>query len=519
MGARGMSGDGDGEGTMEATRMVRRRRPGVAALLALGVIGLALAIVAGRPGPGPVLTTIAVGSFSGAASLSVDEGAGRAYVVADSGGGSAGHAVVRVLDTTRATVVRTTALPGQPFGLTTVLVDARRGRAYAASTGSTSCSSSGGGPQTCTTTGAAVVVLDARTGQPLRTLAVDAGRGLALDGRTGLLYALPSAGGTPSGGPPTPGSGTTRVTVIDPRTGRVVRTIALPGGGGQGGDVGTLAIDARGGRLVVVRTFASGFRGSGTPPSAVDVVALVDGRLLRHALLRHAPLTAARFGPFGSLLIDEPRERAFYIAGAGVSTLDPQRGTLVRVTPTGGGVGTLVEDARTGHVFTTTLGPLRVVATGARNSGAGTQTQVPAGVGSLLMLDARSGALVRTLPIGPATTGVAVDERRGRVYVLSIGFADAHNRLTRPGTLSVVDERRGQSVRTLAVGAVPVWLALDRRHDRLLVGCIGAFGGTPDDPWGWVPGPVRRLLPFLPRPPAPTSTPQGSVLILDTTRL
>jgi len=30
---------------------------------------------------------------------------------------------------------------------------------------------------------------------------------------------------------------------------------------------------------------------------------------------------------------------------------------------------------------------------------------------------------------------------------------------------------------------------------------------------------VRRLLPFLPRPPAPTSTPQGSVMILDTTRL
>jgi len=78
-------------------------------------------------------------------------------------------------------------------------------------------------------------------------------------------------------------------------------------------------------------------------------------------------------------------------------------------------VGTLVEDARTGHVFTTTLGSLRVVATGARNSGARTQTQVPAGVGSLLMLDARSGALLRTLPIGPATTGVAVDERRGQI--------------------------------------------------------------------------------------------------------
>ncbi len=507
--ARGVSGGG--EGTMGTTRMVRRRRPGVAVLLALGVIGLALAIVAGRPGPGPVLTTIAVGSFSGAASISVDEGAGRAYVVAYSGGGSSGRAVVRVLDTTRATVVRTTALPGQPFGVTTVAVDARRGRAYTASTGSTSCSSSGGGPQTCTTTGAAVVVLDARTGQPLHTLAVDAGRGMAIDGRTGLLYALPTAGGTPSGGPPISGGGTTRVTVIDPRTGRVVRTIALPGGG-QGFGFGTLAIDARGGRLVVVRTFASGFGGSGTPPSAMDVVALADGQLLRHV-----PLPGARFVPFASLLIDESRERAFFIASAGVSTLDPRRGTLVRVTPTGGGVGTLVEDARTGHVFTTTLGPLRVVAMGARNSAA--RTQVPAGDGSLRMLDARSGALLRSVPIGPFTTGVAVDERRGRVYVLSVGFADARGGLTRPGTLNVVDERSGQIVRTLVVGAVPATLALDRRHDRLLVGCYGAVGGTADDPWGWVPGPVRRLLPFLPRPPAPTSTPQGSVMILDTTRL
>jgi hypothetical protein len=105
------------------------------------------------------------------------------------------------------------------------------------------------------------------------------------------------------------------------------------------------------------------------------------------------------------------------------------------------------------------------------------------------------------------------------VYVLSIGAVDARGGLTRPGALSVVDERSGQVVRTLAVGAVPLALALDRRHDRLLVGCIGAFGGTPDDPWGWAPGPVRRLLPFLPHPPAPIRTPQGSVLVLDTTRL
>ncbi len=495
---------------MGATRMVRRRRPGVAVLVALGVIGLALAIVAGRPGPGPVLTTIAVGSFSGAASISVDEGAGRAYVVAY-GGGNSGRAVVRVLDTATGALVRTAALPGHTSGGGAVAVDARRGRAYAVIAGSTVCGATGGAAQSCTTTGAAVVVLDARTGRPLRTLAADAGRGVAIDGRTGLLYALPAVGGTPPGVPPTPGGGTTRVTVIDPRTGQIVRTIALPGGG-QGFGFGTLAIDARGGRLVVVRTFASGFGGSGTLPSAMDVVALADGQPLRHV-----PLPGARFVPFASLLIDESRERAFFIAGAGVSTLDPRRGTLVRVTPTGGGVGTLAEDARTGHVFTTTLGPARLVATGARTGAA--RASVPAGAGSLVMLDARSGALLRSVPIGPFTTGVAVDERRGRVYVLSIGFADARGGLTRPGTLNVVDERSGQIVRTLVVGAVPVTLAFDRRHDRLLVGCIGAFGGTQDDPWAWVPGPVRRLLPFLPHPPAPIRTPQGSVMVLDTTRL
>jgi len=87
----------------------------------------------------------------------------------------------------------------------------------------------------------------------------------------------------------------------------------------------------------------------------------------------------------------------------------------------------------------------------------------------------------------------------------------------------VVDERTWRVMRTLAVGAAPVALALDRRHDRLLVACAGpspgVSGGTREDPWGWLPGPVRHLLPFLPRPPAPPATPQGSVTVLDTARL
>ncbi len=242
-------------------------------------------------------------------------------------------------------------------------------------------------------------------------------------------------------------------------------------------------------------------------------------------LVRHIPLPGTGFVDlYHPPLIDEARGRAYVGLGGygygvgGVEVIDTRRATLLRATATGAGFGDIAEDTRTGRIFTTALGGMRTVTT--RPPGGGTSTtQVPVGIGSLRVLDAGSGVLLRSLPIGVGTTDVAVDERRGRVYVLSIGPPDARGGLTRPGALNVVDERSGQVVHTLAVGAVPLTLALDRHHDRLLVACIGSFGGTPDDPWGWVPGQVRRLVPFLPHPPAPIRTPQGSVLVIDTTRL
>jgi len=529
MGARGMSGDGDGEGTMEATRMVRRRRPGVAALLALGVIGLALAIVAGRPGPGPVLATVAVGFWGVTPTITVDEVVGRAYVPARVGSGGGGVGGVQVVDTATGAVVGTVTLPGQNGGALVVAVDGRRGRAYAATNGGTRCGSTGSGLQTCTAIGAAVVALDARTGQSLPLLSVDAGHGLSIDARTGLLYALPS-GGTVGGGAPTV------LRAHDPHTGRVVRTIALrddsPNGGVgalaidgrgvgalaiDGRGVGALAIDGRGRMLVAVRV---AFRPVGTATVSVDVVDLTRGRLVGHIVLPSAGFIAAYRPP----LLDAARGRAYiglssYGSGpAQVAVIDTGRGTLVRDLATGVGFGTIAEDTRTGRVFATALGAVRTVTTRTPGGGTGTR-QIPGGVGGLRVLDARSGTLLQRVPIGVGTTDVVVDERRGRVYALNIGPADARGGLTHPGTLSVVDERSGRVMRTLAVGAVPVTLALDRRHDRLLVGCYGAVGGTPNDPWAWVPSQVRRLLPVVPRPTAPSATPQGSVMVLDTTRL
>ncbi len=486
-----------------------RRRSIVAVPIAVALIAVALIGVTQRPA---LLGTVAVRPALGLARIVVDERVGQAYVTSDDGGGHPSH--VRVLDTTRGALLRTIALPATVGGL---VVDARRGRVYAARSGPARCSSARSGLQTCAPTGSGIDVLDAQTGRLLRVLPVDAGDALALDDRTGLLYAVPSGGGTSPNGLAT---GASIVRAIDPSTGRTVWTVRLSGGKQVFGFV-TLGVDGHEGRLIAARTSLTTGGLSGAPiwSDTIDVVDLRGERLLLHI-----PLAAGSFGADRPPLIDAGRARAFVaVSGSGtglmrIVALDIRRGAILHTTTMGGSLGGIAEDARTGRIFTTTQGAARWVPTRTGNNAS--TTSVPAGMGSLLMFDAWGGTLLRVLPIGLGTTDVAVDEQRGRVYVLSVGAADAHNGLTRPGTLSVVDEQSGQVVRTLTVGAVPTSLTLDRHADRLLVGCVGTIGGgPPNDPWGWVPPSLRHLLPFIPRPPTPSYPPPGSIMIFDTTRL
>ena len=85
-------------------------------------------------------------------------------------------------------------------------------------------------------------------------------------------------------------------------------------------------------------------------------------------------------------------------------------------------------DPRTGRVVATTFGPTRpVTIRDGSTGGIGSYAivQAPTGPGSVRILDEHTGALLRTIRIGPATTAAAVDERRGRVYVTSAGAIDA----------------------------------------------------------------------------------------------
>lgn len=92
---------GEGEGTMGASRTVRRRPLASAGVITLAAVALTLLVVAGvarRPPPGPVLATIAIGSWAGLPAIGVDEVAGRAYVAARGGGVCTCMATARIED-------------------------------------------------------------------------------------------------------------------------------------------------------------------------------------------------------------------------------------------------------------------------------------------------------------------------------------------------------------------------------------------------------------------------------------
>ncbi len=332
-------------------------------------------------------------------------------------------------------------------------------------------------------------VLDTRTGALLRTLAAGYGSPLLVeDPRTGRLVA-PSAEGR-------------RVAVVDPRTGTVVRVIRLGarvltalapdplgdlvylGGGGlcdprgqrcrgwvqaldtrtgalgplhvlddpSRPDAGRLAVDGGAGHLVLARGPDAGtaievvdaatgrrvgggvvsFMTVGPRPVAIDAAA---GRavvaLYRSAIPFHGPPGT---GPLPSL--------------AALAIVDTRAGRLVRTIPLGPGRPALALDARGGRVDVATYGPVRYDRVPEPN---GRVVQRTAGAGALYVLDARDGTMVRTVSTGLATTAVAVDGVRGRVYVASAGPVTLPWGLVGQGMVTVVDARTGAILRRVRV--------------------------------------------------------------------
>lgn len=148
------------------------------------------------------------------------------------------------------------------------------------------------------------------------------------------------------------------------------------------------------------------------------------------------------------------------------------------------------------------------------------------GPGSVSMLDATTGALLRTTPL-PSTRGfgplsdpqaLAVDERSNRVFVALNRRAAATTAGTEgPGLVSILDATTGALLHTTVVGFLPWAVVVDERANRAFVSYEGYWGYAQDTQGGGVSvldattGAVVRTMQLGPREGA-------SVLALDAQR-
>ncbi len=373
--------------------------------------------------------------------ISMDERVGRVYV-ADF------YGEVATLDARSGAVLNTTSVPNfSP--LSAVVVDARENHAFVAS-----YDGNGAGD---------VTMLDARSGALLRTISVGKMPGvLAVDERRGRLFAL-NEGYVGN-------AYASSVSVLDTRRGRLLRTIPV------GRLASALTVDARRGRV-----FVSSNRG-------VLMLDAASGRIIHVTALRG-----------DALAVDERTDRVFVAGSGGLFTLDATSGRVLRRFVTNAGIwwGAAV-DARHGYVmFRTARGTY--------------------------LVDAHTGRLLSALPVEANPRNWAIVGRHTpRIFIPIDGPVHTDNDPTSFGTVEVLNARTGRVLRTITVGLLPEMVAADERTGRVFVVNMGCpapthpCGDAVPVAWGWVPDWLRRLLPWLPQP-APLYK-GGSVSVLDAGR-
>jgi DNA-binding beta-propeller fold protein YncE len=121
------------------------------------------------------------------------------------------------------------------------------------------------------------------------------------------------------------------------------------------------------------------------------------------------------------------------------------------------------------------------------------------------------------MPVGPAPLALAVDTRSRRVFVVNQGSYDAKGYTTQDGSISVLDALMGTILRTVPLLGNAGPIVVDERAGRAFVVTHGCRLVRPADPWGWIPSRLRRL-PFVPRPPTPRFAAPVSVTMIDARR-
>lgn len=348
--------------------------------------------------------------------LAVDERRERAIVINN------GDSTVSVLDTRTKTLVRTSAVGLNPRW---VAVDTRTGHAFVVNQGDPNRPVAG-----------SVSMLDTATGIVLHTAMVglwpDA---IAVDAPAARVFIA--------------NFGTSVLSVLDARTGTLLRTLSVPPRVGALVQVG---VDTRRERLLVLSQTIN--RGSLTHRGHLLTFDAQSGRLIHDTPVDTDGAT---------LFVDDVTGRTFISSiGLGgfarfVDVLDSWSGRLVRTIPLGrAGLTTLIIDIRTGRIFV---------------------FGYTAGRGTLTLLDARDGIPVRSRPFNERVTSTTVDARTGHVVVIS--RQAMHPDINR---IDVFDGRTATVLRTLPAEASVDDLAVDGQAGRVII--VNRQGNMPQRaPW------------------------------------
>lgn len=467
-----------------------RRRAGLGGALLLAAIAGGVIAARGASTTG-VLRTVTLSGFL--STMVIDTRTSRAFVATWS---DTGRAYVDVLDTASGALLRTVATgSGNPNEMSpdNIAIDAPTNRVFVTNPGDET-----------------MRVLDARPGALLRTVVVgymagEGGQSMVVDTRTDRVFLWASG-----------------LRVIDARSGAILRTLINMGDNlamdEQAGRVfvadgfaGTVKVlDARSG--TILRTLKAA-HARVVASAATGHVFVTVGTVLRMFDARTGQLL--RTIPVGTRVGWDQTAQTFMAPAAG----DPANSMLV-LSPMAGSGRLILVDARTGRIRRTpVLGSLNDTPLLDRRTGhlfvAGTSSAT-SGDGRVWMIDAHSGALLRTITVDPNPSSIVLDERAGRVLVASRGVL--HGYLpTGPGSVSVIDARSGALLRAVPVGVGPGLMGVDERMGRAFVATYGGPAQV-SDPWGWVPRWLRLRLP-VPRPPASsTRMVPGSVSVLDVAR-
>lgn len=296
----------------------------------------------------------------------------------------------------------------------------------------------------------AIVALDPATLEVRETVALGAapGYGLGINRKTGMLYATQTRTGT--------------VAAIDLASGKVVATI---GDGDPKAHVREAAVDEAANRVYVT------VMGRRDEPSEVWIIDGASNTLAGKIEWLKGSVTG--------IALDPAKDRLFTSAMAGneVQEVDLKTRKQVRAFPSGGKSAiNLAYDATGDRLFV------------AHQES-----------GDLVVLNAKDGAVVKTIPTGEGALGVTFDAQRNLIYVAN----------RRGGFVTLIDANGLEPVANVVTGSMPNTVAVDPQTGNAYVTNKVKSAGRPRPAEGAAPG--------TPRPkPVPMIDPAGDTVTLIT---